>query len=149
MPVSLSDFKIYIGNVTHTLKDDDITRHLAAATVWVSRKSNIPAADFDVQLIQDKPTREQDLMFDNITISSVCDFDSGEDISYETNSINSKIRTEAEYRYLVNYSCTAVSNSVLNDAILNYALVLYSGQTDIDAEQRIVRDLQVIQNEIY
>jgi hypothetical protein len=148
-PVDLAAFKAYIGGVNHTLQDDIIQRHLDAATIWASKKSNIPAADFDVELTQDKATLSQCLLFDNITITTVKDLLTGDEISYDTNAKNSVINTEVNYQLLVNYSCTAVSNPVLSDAILNYAVFLYSGQTDKDAEMRIIRDLQTIQSEIF
>lgn len=148
-PVSLADFKAYVGGINHTLQDAAITRHLDAAIIWVSKQSNIPAANFDVELTQDKPTLKQDLLFDNITIDTVKDLNTGDEIEYTTNAINSVIKTSSERQLLVNYSCVRVDNPVLADAILNYALVLYSGQTDQDAIKRIKMDLRVIQSEIY
>lgn len=148
-PVSLADFKEYVGGINHTLQDAVIQRHINAAIIWATRQSNIPAANFDVELTQDKATVCQDLLFDNITIATVKNLLTGDDIDYTSNAKNSVVNTVSEYQYLINYSCTAVSNDVLTDAILNYAVILYSGQTDKDAINRIVNDLRTIQNEIY
>ena len=148
-PVSLADFKAYVGGINHTLQDAVIQRHINAAIIWATKLSNIPAADFDVELIQNKATVCQDLLFDNITITTVKDLLTGDEIDYTTNAKESVVITLSEYQLLVNYSCTAVDNDVLTDAILNYAVVLYSGQTDPDAMKRIINDLRTIQNEIY
>ena len=148
-PVTLADFKEMIGGVNHTLKDSEIQRHLDAAVIWATEKSNIPAMDFDVQLSQDKATLKQDLLFDNITIASVKDLITGEDIAYTTDALKSKIITEVESQLLINYSCTAVANTVLSNSILRYAIVLYSGQTDEDAMKQIMKDLRSIQSEIF
>lgn len=148
-PVALADFKAMIGGINHALKDAEIQRHLDAATIWVAEKTNIPAMDFDVQLVQDKATLEQDLLFDNITIASVKDLITGDDITYTTDALNSKVILDAEYQLLINYSCTAVANPVLNNSILRYAIILYSGQTDEDAMRQIIKDLRSIQSEIY
>jgi len=148
-PATLADFKAYVGGINHTLQDAVIQRHINAAIIWATKQSNIPAADFDVELIQDNPTLSQCLLFDNITIATVKDLLTGDDAEYTTNAKQSVVTTLSEYQLLINYSCTAVESDVLTDAILNYAVILYSGQTDIDAMKRIITDLRTIQNEIY
>jgi hypothetical protein len=148
-PVTLADFKAFLGGINHTLQDAVIQRHLNAAIIWVTKHSNIPAANFDVELTQDKATLSQEILYDNITIATVKDLETGDEISYDTNAKKSIINTDIYYQLLVNYSCVRVDNEVLTDAILNYATVLYSGQTDMDAIKRITNDLRTIQNEIY
>jgi len=148
-PVTLAEFKAYVGGINHTLQDATIQRHIDAATIWATKMSNIPAADFDVELIQDNATLCQDLLYDNITIVTVKDFVTGDAISYTTDSQNSRIITSTSYQYLINYSCVAVVDPVLSDAILNYSVILYSGQTDPEAIKKVTNDLRTIQNEIY
>ena len=149
LPVTLADFKAYICGINHTLQDAIIERHIKAATIWATKQSNVPAADFDVELTQDKATLRQELLFDNITIVTVKDLLTGDEISYTSNANDTVVNTDVEYQLLINYSCVAEVNDVLTDAILNYAVILYSGQTDKDAIMRIQNDLRTIQNEIY
>lgn len=148
-PVTLADFKEMIGGINHTLKDSEIQRHLDAAIIWATEKTNIPAMDFNVQLMQDKATLKQDLLFDNITITTVKDLITGDEIDYATDALNSKVILDTEYQLLINYSCTAIANPVLSNSILRYAIILYSGQTDKDAMAQIMKDLRSIQSEIY
>jgi len=148
-PVSLADFKAYIGGINHTQKDADIQRWINAAIVVVSKMSNIPAADFDVELTQDKPTLKQDLLFDNITITTAKDLITGDDLTYTTNAKNSVINTESEHQYLINYSCVRVDNDVLSSSILDYSVMKYTGSTDMDARKAITVHLRTIQSEIY
>lgn len=148
IPVTLDQFKSF-ASIGHNLFDADITIHLQNASIWVTRKSNVPAMDFDCVLAQDKEALEHELLFDNITVTSVQDLGNGDVLSYTENATKTKITLEESKPVLVNYSCTAESNDVLTNAVKNYALILYSGQTDKEAEMRIVNDLRAIQNEIY
>jgi len=117
--------------------------------VWVTKQSNIPAMDFDVQLIQDKETLKQDLLFDNITIETVKDLITGDEIAYTANATSNNITLEVESQLLINYSCVKEDNAVLKNTVIRYAIVLYSGQTDADAMAQIMKDLRSIQSEIF
>ena len=146
---TIVDFKEAVGGIDHLLKDGEIQRHVDSAIIWATKQSNIPAMDFDCQLTQDKPTLSQDLLFDNITITSVKDLLTGDEIAYTTNALNGEINIDVETQLLINYSCTQENNPVLKNAIIRYAIVLYSGQTDPDAMKQIHQDLRSIQSEIY
>jgi len=146
---TITDFKEAIGGINHTLKDGEIQRDLDAAMVWVTKQSNIPAMDFDVQLIQDKETLKQDLLFDNITIETVKDLITGDEIAYTANATSNNITLEVESQLLINYSCVKEDNAVLKNTVIRYAIVLYSGQTDADAMAQIMKDLRSIQSEIF
>ena len=126
---TIAEFKEAIGGINHTLKDCEIQRHLDSAMIWVTEKSNIPAMDFDVQLMQNKPTTSQELLFDNITISTVKDLLTGDEISYTTDALNSKVIVDVESQILVNYSCVKEDNAVLKNTIIAISLsVLSFGQ---------------------
>jgi len=146
---TIAEFKEAIGGINHTLKDGEIQRDLDAAMVWVTKQSNIPAMDFDVQLIQDKATLTQDLLFDNITIATVKDLLTGDEITYKANATSNNITLEVESQLLINYSCVKEDNPVLKNTVIRYAIVLYSGQTDADAMAQIMKDLRSIQSEIF
>lgn len=146
---TIADFKEAVGGINHTLKDGEIQRDLDAAMIWVTDKSNIPAMDFDVQLSQDKPATTHDLLFDNITIATVKDLITGDEIDYTTDALSSKVILSVESQSLINYSCVKEDNPVLKNTVIRYAIVLYSGQTDADAMKQIMKDLRSIQSEIF
>ena len=146
---TIADFKEAIGGISHALKDGEIQRDLDAAMIWVTEKSNIPAMDFEVRLMQDKETLKQDLLFDNITITTVKDLLTGDEITYTTDALNSKVILDTEYQLLINYSCVKEDNPVLKNTVIRYAIVLFSGQTDKDAMSQIMKDLRSIQSEIF
>jgi len=147
-PVDLAKFKEYIGGLNNTLKDDSIQSNLDSAVVWVSNYSNLPAANFDVEYIQNKANTKHELLFDNITIVSVKNLEDGEDLDYIANYNNSAIIFESEQTPVISYSCAREDNEVLTNAILAYALILFSGQDDKEAINKVMSDLRIIKSEV-
>lgn len=143
-PVSVDDFKTFIGGISHDLRDKDIAMFIDNAIIWATEFTNIPACDFDVILTDNDENAEFTLLYDNIVITKVLDQNTGNELSYTSTHDNSRINLYAEYPVIIEYSCTRETNAVLRTAILNYAVVLYSGQTDEDAIKKIKNDLSII-----
>lgn len=147
--VSLDELKAIVAP-NYTDRDTEIQAAIDAAVIWASRGSNIPAADFTVELTQDKEVNELELLFDNITIVSVKDLasESGEDLVYTSTFKNKKVKLGEgiEEQIYCEYTCIKEENAVLKNAVRNYAIVLFSGQTDRETIVKINNDLSVLRN---
>lgn len=147
--VTLQELKAIVAP-NYTDRDAELQGCIDNAVIWASRYANIPAADFTVELSQDKEVNILELMFDNITLISVKDLDSesGDDLAYTPTFKNRKVKLDGEIEKQIycEYTCTKEENAVLKQAVLNYAIVLFSKQTDREAIIKIQNDLNVIKN---
>lgn len=151
LTVTLDQFKKHAGGITFSDRDAELTRMLNNAVTWVSDVSNFPAcADLTVSLTQDRPVSQLDLLYGNVdTITSVKNFITGDDVTYTTSADKSRIYLDYEAAVTVEYTCTKEDNATLQMAVLNYALILFTGDTDPNSLARIKKDLRIIQNDIY